>query len=155
MPFQKSTVVQYRGWKCPWQASRVQTAFLVYVSISSPICIPLSIPRVESMSGQAVVWPGKRKKESFFFLPKEQRSYRAGETAQTSRNVDLALWSSFPVPQTDLVLISVLFARYRLTKPSAPIARVNQAVIQGRQTLPGCSWRYQLWARSGYFPVCH
>lgn len=128
------------------------SASLVYVSISSPIHIPVSILRVESMSGQAVVWPGKKKKKNiiFFSLPKEQSSYRVGETAQTSQNVDLdrkLIWPlgvQLPVPQTDLVLISVLFARYRLTKPSAPIARVNQAVIQGRQTLPGCSWCKQL-----------
>lgn len=127
------------------------SASLVYVSISSPIHIPVSILRVESMSGQAVVWPGKKKKNIIFFsLPKEQSSYRVGETAQTSQNVDLdrkRIWPlgvQLPVPQTDLVLISVLFARYRLTKPSAPIARVNQAVIQGRQTLPGCSWCKQL-----------
>lgn len=57
------------------------SASLVYVSISSPIHIPVSILRVESMSGQAVVWPGKKKKKHHFFFPPKR-----AELIQSRRN---------------------------------------------------------------------
>jgi len=139
-------------------------ASLVQISVSSPIHIPLPIPRAGAC--QDKLWSGQEKKERIFFsLPAEQCLYRElpslREITQTSQNVDLdrkLIWPlglQLPVPQTDLVLISMFIAKCRLTKPAAPTARVKQAVAQGRQMLHGCCWCKQLWALSGYFPFCH